>query len=59
MGKEQETLNPKNLMTVNDYAFLIKKTRQTVFNMVKEGRVKKVSYLGREWIDKSTEKEVA
>ena len=41
MEKQQEPVNPKNLMTVNDYAFSIGKTRQTVFNMVKEGRVKK------------------
>lgn len=59
MEKKQEPINPKNLMTVNDYAVLIGKTRQTVFNMVKDGRVKKVPYLGKEWIDKSTEREVA
>lgn len=56
---EKSIINPKNLMTVNDFALLIGKKRQTVFNMVKDGRVKKVSYLGKEWIDKSTQKEVA
>ncbi len=52
-------INPKNLMTVNDFAVSVGKTRQTVFNWVKEKRVSKVTYLGREWIDKSTFKEVA
>lgn len=57
--EKQQAINPKNLMSVNDFATMIGKTRQTVFNMVKEGRVEKVSYLGKEWIDKSTQKEVA
>ncbi len=52
-------INPQNLMSVNDYANHVGKTRQTVFNWVKEGRVEKVKYLGKEWIDKSTLKEVA
>jgi len=46
-------------MSVNDYARIAGKTRQTIFNWVKDGRVKKVTYLGKEWIDKSTLKEVA
>jgi excisionase family DNA binding protein len=48
-----------NLMTVNDYAVLMDVTRQTVFNWVKDGRLKKVKFLGKEFIDKSTFKEVA
>jgi hypothetical protein len=60
MEKQSEKpINPINLMTVNDFALSIGKTRQTVFNMVKEGRVEKVSFLGKEWIDKTTVKEVA
>jgi len=46
-------------MTVTDFALFIGKSRQTVFNWVKEGRVEKRTYLGREWIDKSTLKQVA
>lgn len=46
-------------MTVNDYAVLMDVTRQTVFNWVKDGRLKKVKFLGKEFIDKSTFKEVA
>lgn len=49
-----EPINPANLMTVKDYALYIGKKRQTIFNWVKDGKVKKVSYLGRDWIDKST-----
>ena len=47
-------INAKNLMSVNDYALHVGKTRQTIFNWVKDGKVKKVNYLGKEWIDKST-----
>lgn len=46
-------------MTVNDFAASVGKTRQTVFNWVKENKVSKVTFLGREWIDKSTLKDVA
>jgi len=51
---EKEAINPANLMTIKDYALLVGKKRQTIFNWVKGGKVKKVSYLGRQWIDKST-----
>ena len=56
---EKDKINPRNLMTVTDFALFIGKSRQTVFNWVKEGRVEKRTYLGREWIDKSTLKQVA
>ena len=47
-------VDPKNLMTVEDYARHIGKTRQTVYNHLKEGKVKMVDFLGRQFIDKST-----
>lgn len=43
-----------NLMTVNDYAAFMGVKRQTIFNWVKDGKVKKVKFLGKEFIDKST-----
>lgn len=46
-------------MTVNNYAESMSITRQTVFNWVKEGKLKKVKFLGKEFIDKSTFKKVA
>ncbi len=55
-----EKIITSNLLTVNDYAILMGITRQTVFNWVKDGKVKKVKFLGKEFIDKSTlTKEVA
>lgn len=50
----EERINPANLMTVNDYAAHKGVKRQTVFNWVKDGKVKKVKFLGKEFIDKST-----
>lgn len=54
-----EKIITSNLMTVNAYAIHKEVTRQTVFNWVKDGRLKKVKFLGKEFIDKSTFKEVA
>lgn len=51
---EVQKINPSNLMTVNDYAASKVITRQTVFNWLKSGKVKKVKFLGKEFIDKST-----
>jgi hypothetical protein len=45
---------PQNLLSVNDFARLTGKTRQTVLNWVNDGKVKRVEYLGKRWIDKST-----
>lgn len=46
-------------MTVNDFAGYKGVRRQTVFNWVKNGKVEKVKFLGKEFIDKSTLKELA
>lgn len=56
---ETAKINPSNLMTVNDYALFKGVKRQTIFNWVKCGRLKKVNFLGKDFIDKSTFKEVA
>lgn len=53
---EKTKLDPKNLMTVANYARHKGCTRQTVYNHLKEGKVKMVDFLGQKFIDKSTEK---
>lgn len=42
-------------MTVADYARYKGCTVQTVYNHIKSGRVKMVEFLGRKFVDKSTE----
>lgn len=51
---DNKKINPQDLMTVNDFARRHGVTRQTVFNWVKDGKVKKAAFLGKEFIDKST-----
>ena len=52
--EKQQAVNPSNLMSVNDYAKHIGKDRRTVYNMINDGRVKQVEFLGKTWVDKST-----
>lgn len=51
---KKQAVNPANLMSIPDYADHIKVTRQTVYNWLKEGKIKKVTFLGKHFIDKST-----
>lgn len=47
-------INPNNLYSVNDYAKLMGKSVQTIYNWLRDGRVKTVIFRGKEFIDKST-----
>jgi excisionase family DNA binding protein len=51
---EKQVINPANLMTVQDYALSVKVERQTVYNWIKEGKIKKVTFLGKSFVDKTT-----
>ena len=51
---EKIIINPKNLMTVVDYAKSIGKERQTIYNWIKEKKIKKVNFLGKSFVDIST-----
>jgi excisionase family DNA binding protein len=53
---EKQVINPANLMTVQDYAKFIGVERQTVYNWIKEGKLKQVEFLGKSFVDKSTKK---
>jgi len=48
--------NPVNLMTVANYAIYAGVERQTVYNWIKEDKIKKVDFLGKSFVDKSTKK---
>lgn len=43
-----------DLLTVEQYAKLMGVTRQTIYNWIKDEKVKTVSFLGKDLIDKST-----
>lgn len=47
----------QNLLSVEDFAKLKGVTPQTVYNWIKEGRVKRVEFLKKAFVDKSTYKE--
>jgi excisionase family DNA binding protein len=53
---EKQAINPVNLMTVQDYAAFIGVERQTIYNWIKEGKIKQVQFLGKSFVDKSTKK---
>ncbi len=53
MEKTKE-INLKNLTNVKDYAKSMEVTTQTVYNWINSGRVKTVSVLGVDFIDKTS-----
>lgn len=44
----------QNLVTINKFASEKMVSRQTIYNWIKEGRVKQVEFLGKKFIDRST-----
>ena len=52
--EKQHKIELENLMTIKDYAQEMKVTKRTIYNWIDCGRVKKVMFLGVEFIDKST-----
>ena len=52
--EKQKEINPENLITIKDYAKSMGVVRQTVYDWINSGRIKTVSFLGVEFIDKST-----
>lgn len=48
------TINPAMLATVAEYAKIRGVERQTVYNWIADGRIKKVIFLGKSFVDKST-----
>ncbi len=52
--EQQTKINPLNLATVADFAKQKCVERQTVYNWIKDGRIKQVTFLGKSFVDKST-----
>jgi len=53
---EKEKINPINLVTVENYAKQECVSRQSVYNWIKEGKIRQVTFLGKSFVDKSTKK---
>lgn len=51
---EKIKIDPRNLYTITDYHKMMGVTIQTIYRWIKEGKVKKVEFLGKEFIDKSS-----
>lgn len=47
-------VDPRNLASIEEYARIMGITVQTVYRWLKDGRVQKVEFLGKSFIDKST-----
>lgn len=58
METTKKTINPGNLMSVQDYADFAKVKRQTVYNWINDGIIERVEFLGKSWVDKSTKKNI-
>lgn len=53
---EKQQINPSNLLAIKDYARFMGVERQTVYNWIKSGKVKRVEFIGKPFIDKSSYK---
>lgn len=52
--KEQKNPNPENLMTINDYAQSMGKSRRMIYYWIDSGIVELIPFLGKQFIDTST-----
>lgn len=51
---EKTAVDPRNLMSVTDFAKAQGVDRRTIYNWINDGKVKQVEFLKKSWIDKST-----
>lgn len=54
MSENLKTIKIQNLVTKPKYAEERRVTIQTIYNWIKEGKVKVVEFMGHEYIDRST-----
>lgn len=54
MKNKNIKVDPRNLISINEYASQSGKTVQTIYNWLKEGKIKKIKFLGKDFIDKSS-----
>lgn len=54
MEKENKII-VANLVTVDHYArHVVKKSRQTVYNWIADGKLELIDFLGKKWLDKTS-----
>lgn len=51
--EEKRTTPIQNLVSIDEYADLIKKSRRTIYNWIKEGKVDTIEFKGRQYLDKT------
>lgn len=54
MDKNLKTIKIQNLVTKPNYAIERGVTIQTVYNWIKEGKIKTIEFMGVEFLDRST-----
>lgn len=54
MSENLKTIKIQNLVTKPKYVEERRVTIQTIYNWIKEGKVKVVEFMGHEYIDRST-----
>lgn len=50
----KKTTSIQNLVTKNNYAIERGVTLQTVYNWIKDGKVRTIEFMGHEYIDRTT-----
>jgi len=43
----------QNLVSVDEYADLVKKSRRTIYNWIKDGELETIEFKGRQFLDKT------
>jgi len=51
--KEKPQISIQNLVSIDQYADLTKKSRRTIYNWIKEGKVDTIEFMGRQYLDKT------
>lgn len=53
LGMENKTIVYENLVTAQVYSELYQVTTKTVYDWIKQGKLTHISFLGKNWVDKT------
>lgn len=53
MTTEQKKIPIQNLVSIDDYAKLVKKSRRTIYNWINDGVLETIPFMGRHFLDKT------
>ena len=51
--ESQPRVNFSNLVSINEYASIVKKSRRTIYNWIEEGKLKPFTFQNRQFLDKT------